>query len=76
MKFFIDNARHIVCLPFSIDNLHLMAAELGIERRWFHSHPRHPHYDAPARRLEELKLRCELVSTRTILAIINGTYVE
>lgn len=29
------------------DQLHAMASTLGIPRRGFQSHPRHPHYDLP-----------------------------
>jgi hypothetical protein len=29
----------------SEDELHAFAAKLGLQRRWFQKHPRHPHYD-------------------------------
>ncbi len=29
----------------TLDELHLLAERAHIHRRWFHSHPEHPHYD-------------------------------
>jgi FMN phosphatase YigB (HAD superfamily) len=56
-----------VCLPYSIDNLHQVAAELGIRRCWFHR----DHYDIPKRRVDEVLQLCEVVGSRTILEIIR-----
>jgi len=66
--------RHLVCVPFSVENLHRMADDLGIRRCWFHrgGAGRFPHYDIPKRRVAEITARCELVSAREILAIIKG----
>jgi len=36
MKSYFDKHRHLVCLPYSIANLHAAAAALGIKRCWFH----------------------------------------
>lgn len=34
-----------------IEELHAFAAMIGMKRRWFQEHPRHPHYDlVPGRR--------------------------
>lgn len=75
MRYFCDGlGRHLVCIPYTVENLHLMADELDIGRHWFHRHPEHPHYDIPKRRIEEIAARCTLVSTRDILAIVKGTY--
>ncbi len=72
MKYYCDNKRHLICVPYSIDNLHEMADDLGIKRCWFHS-CNHPHYDIPKRRIDEIKARCILISTRDLLNIIKGT---
>jgi hypothetical protein len=63
-----DSARHLVCLPYSIDNLHAVAQTLNIKRHWFHGN----HYDIPLLRKEEIKARCVLVTSRQVIAIIQG----
>jgi hypothetical protein len=75
VKPYCDNARHLVCVPYSVENLHAMAAELGIGRHWFHSSSRYPHYDIPKRRIAEITAKCTLVSGREILAICKGDSV-
>lgn len=57
-------------MPYSVENLHLMAAALGIKRCWFHS-GRLAHYDVPKLRIEEIANRTEVVSGRRILEIIK-----
>jgi hypothetical protein len=71
MQYFSDKHRHLVCYPFSVGGLHAMAAELKISRSWFHS-GRHPHYDIPKKRLQEIAARTEVVSGRVILRITLG----
>ena len=70
LTFYCDKGRHLVCKPYSIENLHKMADILDIKRCWFHG-GRHPHYDIPKRRIEEITKKCELVSGETILSIIK-----
>lgn len=70
LRYLCDRSRHIVCLPYSIENLHAMARDLGLSRGWFHD-GRWPHYDMPAHRIGELTARCEVVSARVILNIIR-----
>ena len=74
LRYLCDDMRHLVCLPYTVENLHLMAVDLGIKRCWFHSSKDHPHYDIPKRRVAEVKARCELVTGRDILAIVKGTW--
>lgn len=74
LKFYCDDQRHLVCLPYSIHNLHRAGRELGISRCWYHSSKDHPHYDIPKRRIAEIQTKCTVVSSRDILAIIKGTY--
>ena len=59
--------RHLVCEPYSIPNLHLMASELNIKKCWFHKN----HYDIPKRRIEEITSKCTLVNSQEIVRIIN-----
>ena len=68
MKYLCDDFRHLICVPYSVENLHKMAAELGIKKCWFHK----DHYDIPKRRIGEIQGKCEVISSRTILEIING----
>ena len=70
MKYYTDGKRHLVCVPYSIDNLHLMAHNLGIDKCWFHK----DHYDIPKRRIAEIEAKCEMVDSKTIVKIIKGLY--
>ena len=72
LAYFCDDMRHLVCVPYSIDNLHRMAKDLGIKRCWFHSSSRYPHYDIPKRRIAEITARCTVVSAKAILKIVKG----
>lgn len=67
MIYYCDNKRHLVCYPYSIDNLHLMAYGLGIGRWWFHKN----HYDIPKLRIKEITDRCTVVSSKEIVKIIK-----
>lgn len=71
MRFFSDKNRHLVCWPYSVENLHLMAKQLGIKRCWFHA-GRNAHYDIPKLRIQEIAAKTEVMDSRTILAIIKG----
>lgn len=70
LKFYTDRGRHLVCLPYSIENLHIMARQLGIHRCWFHKN----HYDIPKKRINEIERKCEIVSPKDIVKIIRGKY--
>jgi hypothetical protein len=74
LQYFCDDSRHLVCVPYSVENLHQMARDLRIKRCWFHSSARFPHYDIPKRRIEEITAQCTRVSSRDILSIVKGTY--
>ena len=67
LEFVCDNKRHLVCRPYSVENLHLMADMLNIKRCWFHKN----HYDIPKRRIQEITSKCTLVNTREIVKIKN-----
>ncbi len=70
MVYYCDNARHLVCMPYSKENLHVMAAALGIKRGWFHK----DHYDIPKMRIEEIMSACTVVSSKDIVRIIKGEF--
>jgi len=67
MTYYCDNMRHLVCVPYSIDNLHKMAKDLNIKRCWFHK----DHYDIPKRRIKEIQDKCVVVSPKDIVNIIK-----
>lgn len=69
LQFFCDKMRHLVCLPYTIENLHVMADQLNIKRCWFHSGSRYPHYDIPKRRIAEITTKCKLISPRELLSL-------
>lgn len=68
MQYFTDKKRHLICVPYSIENLHKMAKELNIKRHWFHKN----HYDIPKRRVDEIEKLCIIISSKDIVKIIKG----
>lgn len=70
MTFYCDDSRHLVCVPYSRENLHTMADILNIKRCWFHS-GKNPHYDIPKKRIKEIREKCVVVTTLEIWRIIN-----
>lgn len=68
MTFYCDNKRHLVCVPYSLENLHRMAEILGIHRCWFHKN----HYDIPKKRIEEIQSKCVIIPSREIVKIIKN----
>ena len=72
MKYYCDNQRHLVCIPYNISNLHKMANDLNIKKCWFHKN----HYDIPKTRIKEIQEKCIIVSNKDILKIIHGVYGE
>lgn len=75
LKYYCDDSRHLVCTPYSIKNLHLMAKNLNIKKNWFHN-GKNPHYDIPLMRITEIKQKCNVVSSKEIVKIIRGTRNE
>ena len=48
MKYYCDESRHVVCVPYSIENLHIMGKKLKLKRHWYHkSKGGLGHYDMP-----------------------------
>lgn len=68
LKYICDKARHLICIPYSIENLHIMAEDLGLKRCWFHKN----HYDIPKKRIKEISEKCREVGFYTIKEIINS----
>lgn len=74
LTYFCDKYRHLVCVPFSIENLHRMADDLKIGKHFFEysAHGRLPHYDIPAKRIKEIMQQCRVVSKEDIVNIIKN----
>lgn len=70
MVYYCDEQRHLVCVPYSKENLHKMADDLNIKRCWFHK----DHYDIPKRRIKEISAKCTIISSKEIVKIINEKY--
>lgn len=70
-NYYTDGKRHLVCLPYSIENLHKMAVDLGIKRCWFHKN----HYDVPHSKLTDISSQCFIISSKDIVRIIKGNYM-
>lgn len=64
-----DNKRHLICLPYTLENLHELARQFRIKPHWFHKN----HYDIPKRQVEIIMAECKVVTTRQIVRIIRGT---
>lgn len=70
LQFICDGSRHLICIPYAIDNLHKMAEQLGIGRHFFHNTNK-PHYDIPAKRVDEITEQCQKVGTRELIGVIR-----
>jgi hypothetical protein len=68
VDYFQDTQRHLVCKPYSRENLHDMARFLGIKRCWFHAKP-YPHYDIPKRRFPLPQLSVKIIMPKDLLLI-------
>ena len=68
LTFVTDKKRHLVCVPYSIENLHRMAKELDIKKCWFHKN----HYDIPKLKQKEIEKQCRIVDPKNIIEIITS----
>lgn len=75
IRYYCDSMRHLVCLPYTVENLHRMAEELRIKRCWFHRGS-YPHYDIPKRRIAEISARCTVITPKQVLGIVKGEILE
>ena len=74
LEYLCDTKRHLICTPYSVENLHKMAKELNISRAWFHKGKFGlSHYDIPKTRIKEISEKCTLVSSTSIVRIIRDS---
>lgn len=66
LQYITDEKRHLICVPYNLDNLHQMAKELKIHKCWFHKN----HYDIPKLRIQEIEKQCKIVDVKNIVEII------
>jgi hypothetical protein len=71
VRYLTDGRRHLICEPYSRENLHAMAEDLRIDRGWFHAGSL-AHYDIPKTRKMEIEKKCTLVSPKDIVRIIRS----
>jgi hypothetical protein len=74
MIYLYDRMRHLICLPYSVDGLHAMAANLGIGRHWFHA-GKYPHYDIPKRDVDRIQGLATRITPKELLSIIQGVEI-
>jgi hypothetical protein len=74
---FKNGSCHLTVWPQTFADLmrlHDFAAQLGLKREWFQSHPTHPHYDLTRTRREDaLKLGAVFVPAREQARRRRGT---
>jgi len=63
-----DGRRHLVCLPYSIPHLHMMAAQIGLGKHWFHR----DHYDIPVTKRTVIEQNALHVSPKSIVRLIHA----
>jgi len=68
MEYYCDTDRHLVCVPYSIENLHIMVEDLNIKKCWFHKN----HYDIPKKRIKEIQEKCSIITSREIVKLIKN----
>lgn len=75
MLYLCDEKRHLICEPYSISNLHLMAKELGIKECWFHLGKNGlAHYDIPKTRIDEITAKCKVISSKELINTIRSNH--
>lgn len=74
MTYYCDKARHLVCVPYTVENLHKMAEELGIKRAWYHN-ASYAHYDIPKRRIAEITAKCTVITSKQLLLLVRDGIV-
>lgn len=62
----------------TLDELHEFAQSIGLRRAWFQDHPRHPHYDTIAPRMQSRALRAgaKKVSPKEIVRILTKVRIS
>lgn len=71
LRYLCDENRHLICLPFSLENMKEMLFQLELKRKGLSKIPCKRFYRIPFDRLEEIMAQCEVVAAWEILEIIT-----
>ncbi len=65
-------ACHLVTDSYSLDELHNLAARIGLKRSWFQQHPLMPHYDlTPAMRQRAINAGAMAISFNRLVGMVQ-----
>ena len=67
LLFLTDGRKNLICVPYSVENLHSMAHDLGIPTRYFDRDK----YKIPDVIRDDVEEKCEMVSSQTIFRTIH-----
>lgn len=84
MTVYVDTAKHqygrmVMCHmgADTLEELHAMAAKIGVARRWFQNKPGRPHYDiCYTMKLKAIALGAALISQKDFALKLRGVYGE
>lgn len=71
LTYYCDEGRHLICVPYTVKNLHRMAKELNLHICWYHAASNFPHYDIPKRRVEEIKSKSTVIEAKDLVRLIK-----
>jgi len=79
MTVYVDDARNKLgrmlmghMISESLDELHQMAADIGMKREWFQDSENHPHYDVSVeRRRRALALGAQQITSREAVRLLR-----
>lgn len=70
LKYYSDDSRHLICVPYTRENLMVMMKDLNINPCWLHRST-FLHVDIPKRRIAEIQARTTVISGRELVTMIK-----
>ena len=71
LLYLTDGRKNVICIPYSIENLHKMADDLGMKKKYF----KKDHYEIPDDMVSEVEDKCDVVTTTTLFKTArNGNF--
>lgn len=67
LKYVCDKWCHLICEPYSTENLHIMARQIGLDKQWF----RKTYYEIPDYLRKEINKQCQIITLIEIREIIH-----
>jgi hypothetical protein len=82
MTFYVDDmkanyGRMVMChmIADTVDELHEMAARIGIQRRWFQASADHPHYDISlGKKKLAIQFGAKEITARECVKLLHAIY--